>query len=56
MPVTEVGGRDKVMIVTMNYLSEALRVTGPREVTISYNSVINATGEKSTQEKYTAPN
>lgn len=47
MPITELAGRDKIVTVTMNYLSETLRLTGHREVTISYNSVINALDEKS---------
>lgn len=47
MPITELAGRDKIVTVTMNYLSEALRLTGHREVTISYNTVVNALDEKS---------
>lgn len=31
----------------MNYLSETFSLTGHREVTISYNTVINALDEKS---------
>lgn len=47
MPITELAGRGKIVIVTMNYLREALRLTGHRKVTTSYNSVINALDEKS---------
>lgn len=31
VPVTELGGKDKITIVTMNYISEAYGRTGPDE-------------------------
>lgn len=45
MPVTELGSKDQIMIKTMNHLSVAYDLTGYWQVTISYNSAINAMNE-----------